>query len=274
MPWCPDPVQPFVLCIPSSLRVLLGLLLAALLPPAELAQPSSVPSLSTARSFMVGERFTYALSWLAIRAGTAVLEVSEAPPVQDRKTVRLLTTATSSPFVTTFYPVDNRVETLVDAETLVPYRMLFRRREGKRVNDFDVIFRHAEGTVTSNKDGVVDTIPVPPDTYDEISCLYYVRSLPSLSSGSSVVLNVHHEKKNYRLEVRVEGIETLQGPWGTVETLRVLAIMPFQGIFLNEGNIQVWLTNDARRVPVMMKAKVKIGSVVAKLVDGFRMPPS
>ena len=50
--------------------------------------------------------------------------------------------------------------------------------------------------------------------------------------------------------------------------------MPFQGIFLNEGNIRVWLTNDARRVPVMMKAKVIIGSIVARLVDGFGIPPA
>ncbi|MBI4401951.1 MAG: DUF3108 domain-containing protein, partial [Nitrospirae bacterium] len=136
-------MPPCGLRISSVLRQLLSVLLVALFPLAELAQPSSVPSLSTARSFMVGERFTYALSWLAIRAGTAVLEVAESPTVHDRKTFRLLTTATSSPFVTRFYPLDNRVESLIDAETLVPQRMLFRRREGKRENDFDVIFRHA-----------------------------------------------------------------------------------------------------------------------------------
>ena len=87
-------------------------------------------------------------------------------------------------------------------------------------------------------------------------------------------MTVHHDQKNYRLEVQIEAVEKVKGPWGEVEALRVLAIMPFQGIFLNEGNIRVWLTNDARRVPVMMKAKVIIGSIVARLVDGFGMPPA
>jgi len=82
-------------------------------------------------------------------------------------------------------------------------------------------------------------------------------------------MNVHHDKKNYRLELQIEGVERVKGPWGEVETLRILAIMPFRGIFLNEGNIRVWVTNDARRLPVMMRAKVIIGSVAAKLVDGF-----
>ncbi|MBK8377983.1 MAG: DUF3108 domain-containing protein [Nitrospira sp.] len=46
--------------------------------------------------------------------------------------------------------------------------------------------------------------------------------------------------------------------------------MPFQGIFLNEGNIRVWFTNDEHRVPVRMKAKVVVGSIVAELTDGYR----
>lgn len=221
---------------------------------------------------MPGERLTYALTWLNIRAGTAVLEVAGAAPVRGQAALRLLTTATSSPLVTKFYPVDNRVESLVDAETLLPYRMQFRRREGKRHNDFDVTFDHAKGAILSIKDGVTDQFPLPPQTFDSVSCLYYVRTLPALVPGSSVACNVHHDKKTYKLEIRVEAIEPVKGVWGEVETVRVLAIMPFQGIFLNEGNIRVWFTNDSRRVPVIMKAKVKIGSVVASLVEGFQVP--
>jgi hypothetical protein len=237
--------------------------------PAQAASPSPH---AASRPFAVGERFTYALSWLGIRAGTAVLEVAEASPIQGRAALRFLTTATSSPVVTKFYPVDNRVESLVDAEQLLPYRMWFRRREGKRHNDFDVTFDHAKGLVTATKDGVTDQLPLPPQTFDSISCLYYVRNLPSLAPGLSMMFNVHHDKKTYKLEVRVEGVEKITGPWGTVEAVRVLAIMPFQGIFLNQGNIQVWITNDAKRVPVMMKARVIIGSVVARLIEGFQPP--
>ena len=82
-------------------------------------------------------------------------------------------------------------------------------------------------------------------------------------------MNVYHDKKNRKLDVRVEEIETVSGPWGEVETARVLVVMPFQGIFLNQGNIRVWFTNDDRRIPVRMKAKVIIGSIVADLVSGL-----
>ena len=72
--------------------------------------------------------------------------------------------------------------------------------------------------------------------------------------------------------VNVEGIETLKGAWGERETIRVLVVMPFKGIFLNEGNLRIWLTNDDQRVPVKMKAKVVIGSVVAELNHSIKLP--
>lgn len=257
---------------PSGFFLAIAFLLIVPLASTLYAQSTSVPSLASDRPFVPGERFTYAISWLNITAGNAIMEVADSPPIEERPALRLLTVATSAPFVSKFYPVDNRVESIVDAGTLLPHRMVFRRREGKRKNDFDVIFHQSEGAIIATKDGATEKLVAPSGIHDSISCLYYFRSLPSLVPGSSQAIDVHHDKKNYRLEVRVEGIERLKGPWGEVETVRVLAIMPFQGIFLNEGNIRLWLTNDARRVPVMMKAKVMIGSVVARLVEGFRMP--
>ena len=257
----------------ACLRRFFFLLLTAVLLVASASDAADAPSVLKP-GFAAGERFTYRVSWLGLHAATAVMEVGHAPPSNGRQMLRFLTTAMSSPVVTKFYAVDNRVESVVDAETFLPQRLLFRRREGRRKNDFDVTFHHTEGNVLSIKDGVPTTIPIPSGTQDSISCLYAIRNMPSLQPGFSQSMTVHHDKKNYRLEVRIEAIEKVRGPWGDVEAIRALAIMPFQGIFLNEGNIRVWFTNDARRIPVKMKARVVVGSVVADLVDGFGAKPS
>jgi hypothetical protein len=224
---------------------------------------------SAALPFARGERFSYDISWLHMKAGTAIMTVEGPSGSEDRRMVKLLTTARSSPMVTRFYPVNNHVESLVDLDTFLPARMTFNRREGKRKNDFDYTFHHREGTVTAIKDGKVDELAIPQDAQDAISCLYFVRKSLPLTPGASLSLNVHHDKKNYKLVVRVEALGTLEGAWGKTETARVLVIMPFQGIFLNEGNVRVWFTTDERRIPVRMKAKVIIGSIVAELVSGF-----
>ncbi len=243
------------------------------------SRPSTSGTSAAPPPFANGERFVYHIFWFSILAGTAVLEVDRSMTSDGRPGFRFAAAAQSGPLVTRFYPVDNRVESQVDAATLLPQRMTFRRREGRRKHDFEYAFHHAAGTVTAAKDGRTDVLAIPNDSQDAISCLYYVRSVLPMTPGAALVLNVHHDKKNYKLEVRVEALEQVEGPWGAVETARVVAIMPFQGIFLNQGNIRVWFTTDERRIPVMMKAKVLIGSVVAKLVNGFglstvSLPPS
>lgn len=243
---------------------------ASSLSAARKAKPPAPPP--PAHPFKPGERFAYTIAWLGIHAGNAVLQVAETAPVQGKPALKLLTDATSSPVATKLYPVHNRVTSIIDAETLRPHRFIFHRSEGNKKNDFDVTFNHTKGIAISTKDGQTETLPIPADTHDPISILYYARSLPSIAPGTKQVLNVHHDKKNYRLEIRVEAIETVSGPWGKVDAVRILAIMPFQGIFLNEGNVQVWVTNDGRRIPVMMKARVIIGSVVARLTEGFYGP--
>jgi hypothetical protein len=225
---------------------------------------------SSTRPFQAGEQLTYDISWMHITAGTAVMAVSEAGTDRDRALTKLLTTAQSRPVITTFFPVDNRVESIVDSATLLPEHLNFKRREGKKKEDIEYTFHQKEGRVTVVKGGTTETLEMPPGTQDVISCLYYARNGLSLQPGSVMTMNVYHDKKNRKLEVRVEEIETVSGPWGEVATARVLVVMPFQGIFLNQGNIRVWFTTDDRRIPVRMKAKVIIGSIVADLVSGWQ----
>src|SRR5437868_1035643 len=79
---------------------------------------------SSARPFHIGEQFTYEISWMNIKAGTAVMGVTavtaENPPL-----IKLVTTAQSRPAITKFFPVDNRVESILNPETLLPEHLTF-----------------------------------------------------------------------------------------------------------------------------------------------------
>ena len=252
------------MAIDMSLRlILIGLVLGAMNVTVSWAGDRGI--LSPARPFQVGEQLTYEISWMNITAGTAAMGVTGGTN-GDRPFVKLVTTAQSRPAITKFFPVDNRVESMLDPATLLPEHLTFRRREGKKNEDIEYTFHRKEGTVTEVKGESTETLQILPDTQDAISCLYYVRSEVSSQPGSSLTMTVHHDKQNHKLNVLVEKIETIRGAWGTIETIRVLVVMPFQGIFLNQGNIRVWFTNDARRIPLRMKAKVVIGSIVADLV--------
>ena len=224
-----------------------------------------LPQVPSPAGFLQEEQLTYSIRLFSIPAGTAKMEVRTAPLHEGQRAVKLVTRATSNKIVSMIFPVDNRVESLVRVDRMLPIQMRFQRREGSRHEDFDVVFHREKKMVSIVKDGKPTERSIPPNIHDPLSCLYFLRSLPSLEPGKSVQIQIHHDKKNYDVEVRVEAIESLSGSWGELETIRVLAVMPFRGIFLNEGNIRIWLTNDNYRVPVMMKAKVIVGSAVAVL---------
>ncbi len=221
------------------------------------------------RPFQVGERLTYEVSWLNLTAVIAVMEVAPVERTGGEAVAKLVGTAQSTPIISKFFPVDNRVESELDLVTLVPDHMTFRRREGRKKEDIEYVFHQKEGTVTAVRGGATESLPIPAGTQDIISCLYYTRMVLPPNPGASVKMNVYHDKKNRPVEVRVEAIETIEGAWGTAETVRVLVIMPFHGLFMNQGNIRVWVTNDDRKTPLRMKAKVVLGSIVADLVDGL-----
>ena len=209
------------------------------------------------------EDYRYGISLWGIPAGHAYMKNETLVDADGGPARHLTTTIRSNDFISVFFPVKNHVDSLVDSRTMLPRHLFFKRREGSRHEQFDVTFDRVANQVTVMKDGKPSVHDVPPGTHGPLSCLYFLRTMPDLVPGSSVFMNIHHDRKNYKVEVKVEAIESVRGSWGEVEAIRLLAIMPFRGIFLNEGNIRIWLTNTPERVPVMMEARVIVGSATA-----------
>lgn len=215
------------------------------------------------------ESLQFGISLLGIPAGIATMESNPLTLSDGVSAIQFHSTAQSNDFISFFFPVRNVVDSTVDAQTLLPRRLLFQRREGSRHEDFDVTFDHQAQQVMILKDGKQSSMSIPAHTHDGLSCLYYLRQMATLNPGKSVFVTIHHDKNNYEVEVQVEAIESVEGPWGEVDAIRLLAIMPFRGIFLNEGNIRFWLTNDVNRTPLKMEARVIVGSVKAVLKNGL-----
>ena len=172
-------------CTPKVIALMLALL--------SLGSSRGDPALLAQDHVHIGERLTYALSWGYIPAGTAVLEVAGRQVLSGRSVIKLLHTARSNDFVSVFYPVNNRVESFLDEEAMLPTRLSFKRREGKRKNDMEVVFDQSAHLATVTKDGQTETLAVPHHVQDTLSCLYYFRSLPLSAAGDTVGMDVHHE---------------------------------------------------------------------------------
>jgi hypothetical protein len=86
--------------------------------------------------------------------------------------------------------------------------------------------------------------------------------------GNSVFVAVFDNKKVWDIEVQVLRKERVQVPAGQFQTIVIKPLMKSDGIFYRKGDIFIWLTDDEKRIPVMLKTKVKVGSITARLVGG------
>jgi hypothetical protein len=68
--------------------------------------------------------------------------------------------------------------------------------------------------------------------------------------------------------VKVLKKETITVPAGTFDTVMVTPILQSEGIFSREGPVYTWLTDDEKKIPVMVKTRVAVGSVSAVLIGG------
>lgn len=212
------------------------------------------------RAFGVGERLEFEISYGPIKAGSAVMEVREVVQVDGRDCYRVISTARSSRFFSAIYRVEDRVESFIDVRGLFPWKFQQKLEEGKHRANRWALYDQVHHTVTTNR-GELDT---PPYVQDVLSIMYYARTR-EMAVGDTLYVDSHSGRKVYPLAVKILGREHVEVPAGTFDCLVVEPMLKAGGLFKHEGRIWVWLTDDAVKVPVLMKTKVIIGTVDAKL---------
>lgn len=215
----------------------------------------------------VPEKLVYELSWTGITVGTASQEITEEGPTR-----KIVSTARSNDWLSTFFPVEDRIESSYDRNR-APFPGLARHyrlktREGSRLRDREIFFEQERGIARyrDNLKGDKVDIPIPTDTIDVYGSFYYIRYLP-LEVGKSPTVNILDSKRQRRIAVRVLRKERIKTVFGEVDTIVIQPMVASEGVFEGKGTVHIWLTDDERRIPVRARTKVTVGSVTATLVE-------
>jgi len=215
----------------------------------------------------IPEKLIFSLSWTGIPVGVATQEIVDAGEVR-----KIFSTARSNDWLSTFFPVDDRTESLLEKSGEFPGRsrnikMLFK--EGSRVRDREITFNPATKTAHffDRIKNERQNIPLEADTFDIYSSFYYVRH-QRLEPGKSVYINVLDSKKLHRIEVRVLRRERIKVPAGEFNTIVIEPLVKPVGVFEGKRGAYIWLSDDSRRIPVKAQTKVTVGSVTAVLTGG------
>lgn len=215
----------------------------------------------TNNAFDTGEKLTFIIRYGPIDAGTAIMSIPEVVEVNGFECYHIVTNTRSNKFFSTFFKVEDRVESFMDQDGLFSWRFEKHLREGKYRADQYVEFDHIKRiAVTDGK----DTLRIPPCVQDILTAFYYVRILP-MEVGTSLFIDSQADRKLYPLEVKIYRKERITIRAGTFDCIVVEPMLRSDAIFKQRGRLTIWLTDDQRRIPVQMKSKVLIGHITAEL---------
>ncbi|MEO6463778.1 MAG: DUF3108 domain-containing protein [Candidatus Eisenbacteria bacterium] len=213
--------------------------------------------------FGPGESLRFSIEYGLVKAGTAWLEVGPMETYKGRPCYHLTSRAESNRFMSRIYKVRDRIDSLIDAEGLYSWRYKKRQREGGYERDFDILYDPPSGRARYSDGSTLDGKPYPKDG---LAAFYFIRHMP-LEVGKDIAVVHHSDRRSGDILVKVHKKETVTVPAGTFECFVIEPVMEEGGLFKSSGRLTIWVTADARRIPVLMKSKIPVGSVDAILQE-------
>lgn len=211
--------------------------------------------------FGPGENLQFAVTYGPIRAGTATLEVRPMRRYKDRLCYHFVSQARSAPVFDGVYKVRDRIDALVDGQDFFTWQYRKMQREGGYNADYEILYAPQEGKARY-ADG--RTFEIPANALDALSAFYFARLQP-LRQDSVFYIPHHSDKRSFYLRVDVVRREEIEVPAGRFDCWVLDPSVKDAGPFKHQGRLTVWVTADERRLPVLLKSSVGVGSVAVAL---------
>ena len=217
--------------------------------PRAVAAPPAFSGLTFARvPFAVGEELTYKATFGAIPAGTATMRVDGIEMVRGRPAYHVIFAIDGG---VPFFRVHDRYESWIDVQTLASLRHKQEISEGryKRSTTYEIFPERAE--YQQDGEPVQASVGNP---LDDGSFLYAVRT-----AGVRVGETIRDDRyfRPDRNPVLLTGLrrDSVTVGAGTFATTVVRPSIKANGLFSENGDAQIWFTDDAARYPVQVKTK-------------------
>ncbi len=228
--------------------------------PARPAQTTSFRTVNNNNAFRAGERLTYAVSYLGITAGHFTMTVNETN-YNGRPCYQIVSEARTASGIEWMYRMRDRLVSYIDRAGLFSWR--YEKHIDESSERKTEIFEFDQRAHRLKKpDGSFEDIPAY--TQDVLSAMYYVRA-QNLQVGSTFTIPCYDGRKLYDMVVRVLKLEVITVSGTQMPCLLVTPLLKFQGAFRSRGQINMWVTNDHRHIPVKLESRIAVGAFTAEL---------
>lgn len=226
--------------------------------------------------FQFGETLVYEGKFSKIIKGIAIADLTfSVTKADDNANFLIKSEAKSKGSVLKLfrYSFLQKIDSTVDAEDFRVLKTVKRDVQKERVRDSEAVFDYRQNRVSYIETDPNDAARPPrriaseirEKTHDMISGIYALRLLP-LAVGANFEVYVSDSGLVYKIPVRVAARELQKTIFGKVWCFRVVPeVFGTNRLIEQEGSIMIWITDDARRLPVRAQINSDIGRVEVKL---------
>ena len=212
--------------------------------------------------FAVGEKLSYTAKLGMLKLGSGTLEVAAIDTIRGVESFRLRFRLRGK---TMFYSLDDVLESWIGTSDLNSRRFVqdFVENDKTTKRHFE-IFPDSGYYRERGKEVVHDT---PNNPLDDAAFFYFVRVTP-LEVGKKYTYDRYFLKDKNPVTIEVLKRERMELPDGSkVQCLVLHPTIDTKGLFSKRSETRIWLTDDARRLPVQIRTKFPFGTITLHLDD-------
>lgn len=229
--------------------------------------------------FKAGEALTYEIvyNWGKVwkEAGSVTFSV-DATEEQDQAVFHFIGEGGTYPKYDWFFKVRDKYQSWSGQDDIKPLKFIRQVSEGSLVLYYQYVFDQPANTAnvkwfTSKKNRTgEDDITYPECSFDVLSAIYYCRSIDysTYQINDTIPLALILDKQVEQTYLRYAGIQSYTTPNGNQVECIVFKPMLIEGtVFKGGEEMEVWVSNDANRVPLYIEAEILVGQIKVFLTD-------
>ncbi|CEN37041.1 DUF3108 domain-containing protein [Capnocytophaga cynodegmi] len=224
--------------------------------------------------------------WLKFKVKYGIFNTSEATlhlkevNYEGEKVFHAVGKGSTTGLARVFFRVDDTYESYFGVEDGTPRHFVRDIYEGGYTKHLKMYFNHVtqRAKIDNIETGGSVEITVPIGIQDVISGFYSLRQHPEIDSikeGQEVEMNmIFDDDEIFKFKLRYLGKEKIKTKFGSVNTMIFRPLVQDGRVFKEQESLTLWITDDQNKIPVRVKASLRVGSLVADLdaFNGLKYP--
>ena len=222
-------------------------------------------------AYKSGELLEYTLQYGFFNTSYASLEIKEEK-IEEELVHRATAVGKTTGLARLFFKVDDLYEAFFPIDKVKPIKSIRDIYEGGYTRKAETYYddNNKTATILNKITNERKIINLENNYQDIVSTFYFLRKhldITELNEGDLIGVNIFFDQQNYPFKMKFLGIENLKTRFGLIECMKLNPYMEAGRVFRSNKGLELWVTNDDNRIPIKVRANLRVGTITADLTS-------